>query len=64
VALAVLGIADIQRRSSEFAVHHAGVVIKLGVLNTRSIELLLPKVEGVEVIQTLTGPCSATDRSS
>lgn len=55
VALAVLGVADIQRRSSEFAVTTRRVVIKLGVLNTRSIELLLPKVEGVEVTQTLAG---------
>jgi uncharacterized membrane protein YdbT with pleckstrin-like domain len=55
VALAVLGVADIQRRNSEFAVTTRRVVIKLGVLNTRSIELLLPKVEGVEVTQTLAG---------
>jgi uncharacterized membrane protein YdbT with pleckstrin-like domain len=55
MALAVLGIADIQRRSSEFAVTSRRVVIKLGVFNTRSIELLLPKVEGIEVTQTLSG---------
>jgi uncharacterized membrane protein YdbT with pleckstrin-like domain len=55
VAIVVLGVADIQRRSSEFAVTNRRVVIKLGVLNTRSIELLLTKVEGIEVTQTLPG---------
>ncbi len=55
MALALLGVADIQRRSSEFAVTTRRVVIKLGVFNTRSIELLLPKIEGIEVTQTLPG---------
>ena len=55
VALIVLAIAWLKRRSSEFAVTNKRVIIKLGVLNTRSIELLLPKIEGIEVTQSLTG---------
>jgi uncharacterized membrane protein YdbT with pleckstrin-like domain len=55
VALVVLAVAWLRRRSSEFAVTNKRVIIKLGVLNTRSIELLLPKIEGIEVIQSLAG---------
>jgi uncharacterized membrane protein YdbT with pleckstrin-like domain len=54
-ALVVLAIAWLKRRSSEFAVTNKRVIIKLGVLNTRSIELLLPKIEGIAVTQSLTG---------
>ena len=39
----------------EYVITNKRVIIKLGVLNTRSIELLLPKVEGIEVTQSLTG---------
>ena len=54
-ALVVLASAWLRRRSSEFAVTNKRVIIKLGVLNTRSIELLLPKIEGIEVTQSLSG---------
>ena len=54
-ALVVLGLAWLRRRSSEFAVTNKRVIIKLGVLTTRSIELLLPKIEGIEVGQSLGG---------
>jgi uncharacterized membrane protein YdbT with pleckstrin-like domain len=47
--------SELRRRSSEFAVTNKRVIIKLGVLNTRSIELLLPKIEGIEVTQSLSG---------
>jgi len=57
-ALAALGVtafAWLRRRGSEFAVTNKRVIIKLGVLTTRSIELLLPKVEGIAVEQSLAG---------
>jgi uncharacterized membrane protein YdbT with pleckstrin-like domain len=47
--------AYLRRGSSEFAVTNKRVIMKLGVFRTRSVELLLPKVEGVEVNQGLTG---------
>lgn len=54
-ALAVLLIAFIRRRTSEFAVTNKRVILKLGVLNTRSVELLLSKIEGITVTQSLSG---------
>ena len=50
----ILG-AHIRRQSSEFAVTNKRVVIKLGVMTTRSLELLLPKVEGIAVNQGMGG---------
>jgi len=44
--VAVLLQAYIRRRTSEFAVTTKRVILKLGVMNTRSVELLLGKVEG------------------
>ena len=54
-ALGVLLAAYIRRRTSEFAVTNKRVILKLGVLNTRSVELLLPKIEGIVVTQSLAG---------
>jgi uncharacterized membrane protein YdbT with pleckstrin-like domain len=54
-AILVIGIARLRRRSSEFAVTNKRVIIKLGVLTTRSIELLLSKVEGIAVEQSFSG---------
>lgn len=54
-ALGVLLAAFIRRRTSEFAVTNKRVILKLGVLNTRSVELLLPKIEGIAVTQSLAG---------
>lgn len=55
VACAVLAQAWLRRRSSEFAVTNKRVIIKLGILTTRSIELLLPKIEAIEVEQSMPG---------
>jgi len=55
VAVVILFIAWIRRRSSEFAVTNKRVIIKLGVLTTRSMELLLTKVEGITVTQSIFG---------
>jgi len=54
-ALMVLLPAYIRRRSSDFAVTNKRVMMKLGVLDTRSVELLLGKVESITVEQSLTG---------
>ena len=55
MALVLLFAAWIRRRSSEFAVTNKRVIIKLGVMTTRSMELLLPKIEGITVTQSLMG---------
>ena len=55
IALLLLAAGWLRRRSSEFAVTNKRVIIKLGVLTTRSMELLLPKIEGIAVTQSLWG---------
>ncbi|MGH7592933.1 MAG: PH domain-containing protein [Gemmatimonadales bacterium] len=55
VALLLLFAAWLRRNSSEFAVTNRRVIIKLGVMTTRSMELLLPKVEGITVTQSVAG---------
>ena len=55
VAVVALAIPHVRRRSAEFAVTNKRVIVKLGIVNTRSIELLLAKVEGVEVMQSVWG---------
>jgi uncharacterized membrane protein YdbT with pleckstrin-like domain len=55
IALILLFTAWIRRRSSEFAVTNKRVIIKLGVMTTRSMELLLSKIEGITVSQSLMG---------
>jgi uncharacterized membrane protein YdbT with pleckstrin-like domain len=44
-----------RRSSSEFAVTNRRIVLKLGVLTTRSVEMLHSKIESVAVNQTLAG---------
>lgn len=60
--LASLGIAVITGRlamqSSEFAVTNKRVLIKSGVLSQRMLEVMLSKVESVEVRQSLFGRLS------
>lgn len=55
LALVILTGTNLYRASSEFAVTNRRVIVKTGLLNTRSIELLLPKIEAIEVTQTLMG---------
>ncbi len=55
VAVIVLFVAWIRRHSSEFAVTSKRVIIKLGVTTTKSMELLLSKIEGIAVSQSLGG---------
>jgi uncharacterized membrane protein YdbT with pleckstrin-like domain len=54
-AIVLLLLAFLRRRTSEFAVTNKRVMLKLGVLNVRSVELLLNKVEGIAVHQSLAG---------
>lgn len=51
----IFGAAYLHRRFSEYAVTNKRVIMKSGVLNTRSLELLLGKVEGITVNQGLGG---------
>jgi uncharacterized membrane protein YdbT with pleckstrin-like domain len=55
LALVILTGAHLYRVSSEFAVTNRRVVVKTGLLNIRSIELLLPKIEAISVTQSLPG---------
>lgn len=55
IALTLFFFAFIRRRSCEFAVTNKRVIIKMGVISRRSIELLLTKVEAITVDQTLVG---------
>ena len=55
LAAAILLAAFIKRQSSDFAVTNKRVMMKVGVLSTRSIELLLNKIEAITVNQNFTG---------
>jgi uncharacterized membrane protein YdbT with pleckstrin-like domain len=47
--------AYIQRRTSEFAVTNKRIIVKVGILRRRTIELLLRQVEALEVSQSIFG---------
>lgn len=53
--LFVLLAAIVRRQSSDFAVTSKRVMMKTGVFSTRSVELLLGKIEAIAVNQTLGG---------
>jgi uncharacterized membrane protein YdbT with pleckstrin-like domain len=53
--LAAFVPAYLRRLTSEFAVTDKRVMMKVGVLSTRSYELLLAKVEGISVTQGILG---------
>jgi uncharacterized membrane protein YdbT with pleckstrin-like domain len=55
VGVLILLPTFIKRQSSDFAVTNKRVMMKVGVFNTRSIELLLGKVEAIAVEQSLLG---------
>jgi uncharacterized membrane protein YdbT with pleckstrin-like domain len=55
VGLVVLLAAIVKRMSSDFAVTNKRVMMKTGIFNTRSVELLLSKIEAIAVNQTLAG---------
>lgn len=51
----ILGIASFRRNATEMAVTNKRVIIKVGLLTKRTVELFLSKVESVAVEQTLFG---------
>jgi uncharacterized membrane protein YdbT with pleckstrin-like domain len=51
----ILGIAVTRRNATEMAVTNKRIIIKVGFLTKRTIELFLSKVESVNVEQTLLG---------
>jgi len=55
IALLILLGAIVKRQSSDFAVTNKRVLMKVGVLSTRSTELFLNKIEAIAVHQSLTG---------
>ncbi len=55
LGLLVLLITYIKRRGSDFAVTNKRVMMKMGVFSTRSIELLLSKIEAIAVNQSVLG---------
>jgi len=55
LAALILVATFIKRQSSDFAVTNKRVMMKVGVFSTRSIELLLNKIEAIAVEQTLLG---------
>ena len=55
LSFALGAAAWVKRANSEFAITNKRIVVKLGVLTTRSLELNLQKVEGIAVEQDLTG---------
>ena len=55
VIVALLGAAFVRRSSCEYAVTSKRVIVKVGVMQTRSVELMLNKVEGITVTQGLMG---------
>ena len=55
LGLLILITAFIRRQSSDFAVTNKRVMMKVGVFSTRSVELLLGKIEAITVNQSLGG---------
>lgn len=55
VAIVMWVVAAIKLSSSEFAVTNRRVLIKVGIFSPHSLDLLLTKVEGVGVDQTIWG---------
>ena len=55
VAVIILIPPFIRRQSSDFAVTNKRVMMKVGVFRTRSVELLLGKIEAITVNQSLVG---------
>lgn len=54
-ALVTSSVAHIDYISSEFGITNKRVLIKLGFISRRSLEVLLPKVESICVIQSIPG---------
>lgn len=55
LGLIVLGMTYLRINSSEFVVTDKRVLIKVGILKTKSLETMLNKVEGIHVEQGIIG---------
>jgi len=55
IAALLVGWSFLVYKTSEFAVTNKRVLVKVGVLSRRSVELLLNKIEGINVNQGLLG---------
>src|ERR1700680_5185738 len=55
IGLFILLATFIKRQSSDFAVTNKRVMMKVGVFSTRSVELLLNKIEAISVNQSFIG---------
>jgi uncharacterized membrane protein YdbT with pleckstrin-like domain len=55
IALVLIVAAYVRYRSSEFAVTNKRVIIKVGMLQRRTLEMLLAKVEAISVDQGIGG---------
>jgi uncharacterized membrane protein YdbT with pleckstrin-like domain len=55
VAAIVFGIGQLRRNATEMAVTNKRVIVKTGLANRRTIELLLPRVESVVVEEPAVG---------
>ena len=55
LALAIVVVAAIKRGATEIAVTNRRVVIKTGLANRRSLEIMLPKVESIGINEPFMG---------
>lgn len=55
VALVVLVVAMVRRAATEIGVTNRRVIIKTGLANRRSLEILLPKVESIGITEPFMG---------
>lgn len=55
IGLLLLLVTFIRRQSSDFAVTNKRVMMKVGVFSTRSVELMLSKIESIAVNQSIMG---------
>ena len=53
VGLLFLGFAYLKIKLTEFGVTNKRILIKTGILNTQSIEIILSKVEGIQIEQSI-----------
>jgi len=55
VTLVIVVVAVLRRGATEIAVTNKRVIIKTGLANRRSLEIMLPKVESIRITEPLMG---------
>ena len=53
VGLIILGVAFVRYKSTEIAITNKRTVAKFGFISRRTIEINLPKVESIQVLQSI-----------